>query len=498
MARIGGTSVLIAVCGIAAAIGFLAWYKVRDRKLSEAPPRSASLPAPDVPTSLLAVRITLPYDRLAAAAEVAAPQSYSGSGNGPDVCASVGPKGFGIDLSTKICAGTKYDFNAMRGPIALSAGPGNSIRVSIPLKVEGHGGFRGDGARLLSLDAKSFEASANAFADITLALTRDWCPQVQVAANFSNLDARVEIVSRAWIGVSDLIGDSVRQQIHKMGEQLAGAVKCEEVRSAAQKVWIPRSFPVSLPGDAQPLYVNLEPLSFGFSGIKTTTTAAYLLLTLSAHVSITDAAIPMVSTPLPPAQTIPLTSGALELAVPLRVSYESIEKHAMSAVAGMPLSLQTPVGTASIRIDKITTYPSDGRIAIGAHVAIALPDRLFGTRGWVYLTARPVVSSDGTGVRFEDLSYSRLLDNELGWGLTLLLDGEIRRRLSALGQVEFGDTIATTEGILKSALANRAGEFSLDIGEPTLRLRRIIPGRDALFVEGLLRSGADAVLAESR
>jgi hypothetical protein len=481
--------------GIGASLGLIGilvavfWYQALDRDLSEPPRREAARLTPSVPPSLLSLNVTLPFERLEAAAEAASPSTYDGSGNGPDVCTNLG---------IRVCVGTKYDFTATRGPVSLSAGPDNSIRISMPLKVTGHGGFRGGGARLLRLDAKPFEATTEAFADLTLDLSPDWCPKVQVNADFSNLSARVEIVSHTWVGVGSLVEGSVREQLRKIGERAGSVLNCEDLRRTVQAAWVTRSFPLPLPADPRPLHVNLEPLSVGFSGVQVTSHAAQLRLSLGARVSVSDAPIDFEKRPLPALDAVPLKPGAIQLALPLRISYEGLETHLESLLTGKPFSFTTPAGAATMTTDQLTVYPAGERIVVGAHVTAKLPGHFLSTRGWVYLTARPVVSPDGKSVRLADIAYSRILDSELARILTVLLDGEIRDRLVAAGQFDLSPTIAKAKELLKSGLAQHSGKVAVETGDPSLRLGRIVPGGGALFVEGLFTSKANVVFLSTR
>jgi len=460
------------------------WYQALDRDLSEPPRREAGPLPPNVPVSQMALRVTLPFDRLAAQAEAETPHSYAGSGDGPEVCASLG---------VKLCVKTRYDYTAERGPIAFTAGPDNSIRITMPLKVTGHGGFKGSGAKLLRLDAKPFEASTDAYADVSLGLTPDWCPQVEVKPGYSNLDARIEIASRAQVPVTSLIEKSVRDQLMKLGQRAGSAIKCDQLRQAMHAAWVSRSFPLRLPGDPRALYVNFEPQNVGFSGVHVSASAAQLALSLGARVSVSDTALDAPAPPLPAWQPVPLKEGALQLAVPLRISYEGLESR-LASLTGKTVSLKTPAGVATLVADEITVYPAGERIAVGAHVHAQLPGHMLSTRGWLYVTARPVVSPDGRSVGFADISYSRILDSQLANLLTVMLDSEIRDRLTRAGQFDLSPTLAKAKQLLSQGLAQHGQQVALDMGEANLRLGRIIPGAGSLFVEGLFTSGAEVKL----
>src|SRR5690349_23122998 len=67
------------------------------------------------------------------------PAQFNASGNGPDACIDLG-------LLGKHCAGTQYDFHAVRGAATISAVSPSTLRVAVPISFNGQGGLRGDGA----------------------------------------------------------------------------------------------------------------------------------------------------------------------------------------------------------------------------------------------------------------------------------------------------------------------------------------------------------------
>jgi len=457
----------------------LAWYKIR-QDLSQPPLHASSQLPANVPTSVLALNVNLPFDRLVAKAEAAAPRSYSGSGDGTPMCVTKG---------VKVCSGTHYDFSATRGRISVAAGPANSLRITVPLQVSGHAGFRGDAARALHAQDKSFAASTSAFVDVALGMQQDWCPQVKVNADFSNLDARVEIAPRTVFDASSYIRQTVQQGLRKLGEQAASVIQCVDIRSALQDAWATRSFPLALLGDPKPLYVNLEPVSLGFSGVKLSSSSASFLISLAARVSVSDAAVAVATRPLPGWTAAPVTPGGVQLTVPLRISYAWLDAHLQSILARKPLSFATPRGPATIALDKFNVYPAGDRLAVGVHLDATFPDSFFDSGGWLYLTARPVLVPEGKSVHLADIGYSKLTDSELARMVTSLLDKEIRGNLASGGQFDLTDNIAKATDLVKTGLAN--GKTGLDFKDASIKLGRLVLGEDALLVEGVFSSGGD-------
>jgi hypothetical protein len=484
--------IIIIVCVVLAALllpivglaGF-AWYKIH-QDLSQPPPLKASSQlAPDVPTSVLALNVTLPFERLLARAEAVAPKSYSGSGDGPDVC---------VTKPVKVCSGTRYDYSATRGAVALGPGPEDSLRISVPLKVTGHAGLRESGEQPLAVNAKSFELTSDAFVDVKLDMQPDWCPHFTVNTDFSNLSALVQVKGSTSVDVSKYLRSGLQKQLQKLGEQAAGVLKCDDIKKAVQDAWVTRSFPLALLGDPRALYVNVQPVSFGFSGVKVTSSSLAFLMSLGTQISVSDAALPSGTRPLPALTAVPLAKGGVQLSIPLRISYQGLDEHLQALFGRKPLSFPTPRGPAMLALNKFNIYPAGDKVAIGVHVNATFPDSYFNTGGWLYWTARPLLSADGKAVRLADIGYSQLADSELARMLRELLDKQIQSGLAAAGQFDLTESISKTTELVKSGLAGQGGKMSFDVGDATVKVGRVVLGQDALFVEAVFSSGADIVL----
>jgi hypothetical protein len=467
--------VLLSLAGLA---GF-AWYRIR-QDLSQAPPRSAAVLAPQVPTSVLAFPVTLPFNGLAARLESVAPHTFTGSGSGPNVCAGPG---------RKVCTGTRYDYSATRG--ALSVGPGpqeGSLRITLPLAVKGQAQLSGEGAKALNLPPKRFEVSTQVLADVGLDMSQDWCPRIRASADLSKLTAMVQVTQGAAVDLSQYIKDGVQKALATLGTQAAGVLNCADVRKAMQEIWVTRSFPLPLPDDPRPLYVNINPVSFGFSGVKLTQTDACFLMSLGVQVEVADTALPAQAKPLPPWTKVAAGQGGVQLSIPLRITYDSLDAHLLALLTAHPLRLNTIRGPGTIAVDKLNIYPSGDRIAVGAHLNATMPDSFFDTGGWVYWTARPQLAADGKGVQLSEIGFSKLGGNPVAQMLTNVVDAQMQKGLAAAGQLDLTQNLAKTAEQIKSGLG--AGKLAFDLSHATIKLGRIVAGEDALFIEAVFSAGS--------
>lgn len=394
-----------------------------------------------------------------------------------------------------MCVGTKYEYNVSRGDISISPGSNNTIHVSVPISVSGKGGFRGDGAKLLKLDAKNFRARVEIYSDIAFSIGPDWCPRPTVSSNFRWIEgANVEIIGGVWIGISGLIEDKLNNQLQAMGNAVASQIKCSDMKREAEKVWISYSFPVEIPGNQDPLYINVKPEGFGFSGLQVSPGSANFALSLTAMVDVSTNPIENTKSDIPPLQSIPFVDSAIILAVPLHMPYAEIHRLLSSKVTNKPVSIDTPAGVATVTIRKLKVYPSGESLVIGALLDIDLPDRWLDISGWVYLKTKPTPVSEGTAIKLESPSFSRAINNEVWSLVSIVLENTIKQEIERQGLINLQEPIKQAKEIIATEIAKPHEGVALNIGDPEIRLGRIAVMADRLFVEGIFSSKGDISL----
>ncbi len=477
---------LLSIIVLGAALAYFQ-YGQRDRELSDAPIESAGTQKFSKKSSTVGVTIRLPFDRLSAEANDAAPKSYSDKGNGPDQCKRI--------LGIRKCVGTRYEYTLTRGKIAVSSGQNNTVHVTVPLSVSGNGGFRGSGAEIFGLDAKNFRAQVEAYSDIAISVGPDWCPKPSIRSNFKWIEgAQVEIIGGVWMNISGLVEERLRDQLQEMGKLVASRIRCEDVKREAEKVWASYSFQIDSPGYSKPLFVNISPESFGFSGIKVTSESLNLALALAATAGISTAAVKSEKLVLPPLNTIPFADSALSLVVPLQVPYAELERLLSKRILNKPISTDTPAGKARVTTREIKVYPSGNALVIGALIDIDMADQRLDTGGWVYLKTQLAPDSSGTAIILDKPGFSRSLDNKLWNVISVVLEGTIKQTLESRGIINLEKTIMQARENIVSEVKKLYGGISLDIGEPQITLERVAVTQDGLYIEGLFSSRADISL----
>jgi hypothetical protein len=471
------------------------------KEISEAPARGTTVLAPVTRSSTVSARASLPFSELAAQVNGQAPTHFSKNGR-ERACTRIGPKGdtpFGsYDLTTEVCEDIDYTINVERdGPITIGRGPTpNTIRLTMPVRFDGHAGFVGFVAELTKLHRKNFDGAITARADLSMDVDQGWCPKIDITTDFDWRDkARIEIIGGVWIPIADQVSGGLRDALGNLADSLKSSIDCERVQKEVSKVWASYSFPVSLPA-AGPAYINVDPEGLGFSGFEVAEDQMSLLVQARAKIDVATSPLVAEPRPLPPLERVPLASGQINLSVPLRSSYEPLVAGVSTAIKGKEFSAKSPRGTVSVRINGVTIYPSREKLVVGMNFVADLPRSLFDVSGDVFLSARPVVVPGGQVIALEDVQFARILDNDLWNNLSVVFESRIKEEITRAAVLDLTGLTEQAKVVIASGLTkvqNQSG-LKIQLGDQRIGIRRIVPAENELFVEANYMATATAVL----
>jgi len=477
------------------------------KELSEPPPKKGETVTPDTPESVVAGKIAITYARLAEEANKAAPEGATFAGRAdPKPCVRIGPKGdlpFGgsYDLTKEVCTDADYSITITRvGPVTVAKGPApNSARASVPITADGWAGLTGAVAEVLKLDRKNLRAAVEAWVDVSLDVDSNWCPKVTATPDFRWTDnAKIEITHNWWIDINGLAAGKLHEQLAKMGDQMVAAISCDKVRTEITKLYAPQSVPIAIPGRGE-VFVNVEPLSLGFSGVQATDKALEMAFMLGAKVAMDTTAGTMNAKPLPLLTRVPLAPGKIELALPLRASYQRFNEAIAREVKGKTFSNDTSAGHVAVTVEDAEVYPSGDKVAIGVKFKAQTPSRWFDASGSVYLAGTPTVENEGRVLALTDPTFTRILDNELWNALSALFESQIRGTIAKSARVDLSEPIA--QG--KAALAEKLDQLKRDTGvqvqlaDPKVVVERMLATADELVAQLRLQTSANVLVASS-
>jgi len=461
------------------------WYRGRDLVLSQRPPvASATLAIPNQDSSI-GIRVHVPMAALQAVIDAQIPPSFRFGGNGDDACAD-------LRFLGKHCVGTRYDATVTKaGALQLTASA-NALQATLPVSISGNGGFRGDGAALLRLDAKNFRAGLNAILNAAVDLDPTWCPVINASASFNwTSDPRVEIVGSVWVTVRDQVEGPLRGELNKVPDRIRAAIPCATVQTEIRRAWRAYSIPVDV-GQGQTLHIRLDPTSVGFSGITVAPDHIRIGIALRATTSVaTTAGSEDAKADLPPLVRVPDEPGRISLAVPVRAGYNALRSALLREISGKTYTTATPAGLVTASILDLSIYPTDnGRVAVGATFTADVPGRVFDVGGRVFLTARPVVEEQT--LRLTDIAFTRALDNSIWNVASAVFEREIRDAIERGGRVDLAPLTRQAADAVTAATSDPAktGGVALRISNLTVTVEQVVPEADNLAA--LVRIGAIA------
>ena len=475
--------------------------------LSQKPPRSPGEASLVTSPSSIGLGLTLPYGVIAGAATNAIPVTYNGEDQRP-VCADLekvakdkvgGTLGKWLGKVAKSasrlapqndqgqsCLEVDTVYTVHRdGPVTVGSG-GDHLRLSVPLSIAGQAGFEGDLARALHLDHKNFGGSLTATADVRLAIGSDWCPKLAVQPGYAWRDkARLEIVHGTWVDIDRIAGPKIQELMRSAAKKLERSVKCADVRRLAAKAWHPYDLPLHLPADTT-LQVTATPLSIGLSAIRYPANGVAVSAGIEARLEAATAPAQLPATPpaLPPLRPMAPGAGRVDLLVPVRIDYTTLQAMLVDRLAQHPIVEDIAAGRISIAVDAVEIYPSGGRLAVGLGFAATTPEASMNATGWLYLVGRPVLDAATQTLRVEDLSFTPQIDNKLWSVLTAAFSKQILAAIQRQLVVDLKDRIDPVSDRLQGALHDLAAKEGVDLAmrDVTVEIRQIVPADQALEV----------------
>lgn len=468
------------------------WYLSRNVLLSEIPRRTVGTLSLADRDTVMNVRADVPLELLRAAVRQTLPQEYAFGGHGSDACVDLG-------LLGKHCAGTRYEGVVRRNGDFTVSGTGNTITVAVPIKIEGNGGLRGDGAKLVKLDAKNFRAALVLKATVTLDLNADWTPAVTVVPDLTWTERpEVEIVHKVWVDVRGHVEGKMRDKLDEMAQKLRETIPADIVRREVAKAWHVHTLPIPGTGTT-PAFAHVTPTVIGFTGITIQDDQIRAGIMLKARTELSTNATPAGAlVPMPQLSRVQPAAGKLAVAVPVRANYDVLRTALKQDVGGKTFSTTIAGKQTSVIVKDVNVYPAGDKLVFGIDFIANAPGRLFDTWGQVYLTAKPVTDKGGTLIRMTDVAFARRLDNTLWSAASVIFEDQIKGLITTKAQVDLSSTINKAVADLKEKIADpsKTGGVRITIREASAGIEQI--ATEALNLAALVRIdvGIDTTLQQ--
>lgn len=488
-------------------------------ELTAKPPLQANASLPTKVESLITVNALFPYQMISKALTEALPASTPVSGRqhmcmdvekqvqqtieekiGGDVGKLLGgvakfvTKVVTVGQVSNLCLDLDYQASITRsGPVTVNP-LATGLRLSVPVSVDGSAGFAGDLARFLKLDKKNFRGAIVASTNIEMGINEDWCPVIKAAPDFVWANkAELEVAGKFWIDVDSQVGPAINDAMKSAAAKIPELISCQRVKDLVSPIW--HTYDVRLPVIMeQGGRLIITPQRVGFSGLSYTAAGAQLALMLTAETKVAispldagpgkvERAVSIDSKPVDPAKAGPGIIGpaargtvdkveylprlekisaqqnSLNLAIPISVSYQSIDQLLAIKAIGQTFAGSAAGTDVSIKIVKTTVYPSKDRLVIGMQFESKITKpRSLAPQGWVYFVASPKFDVATQTLTLTNVDFSRILDNDLWNAMSFLLQSKIRSTITDAAKIDLRPEITKARASLRKDLFEAAAK----------------------------------------
>lgn len=120
--------------------------------------------------------------------------------------------------------------------------------------------MRGDGARLLNVDAKNFDGALLARVDFAVSIDDGGCPKLDAKIGYDwTSNPRVEIARGVNVDVTGAIEPRINEKLPELIAAAKGAIDCRKFKSEIGKLYASRTFPVDVPRVGV-MHLNVMPI----------------------------------------------------------------------------------------------------------------------------------------------------------------------------------------------------------------------------------------------
>lgn len=449
-----------------------------------------STPRAQAGTSRFGLRARVSYADIEAIAAEQLPAAYPVSGE-RRLCKRV--------IGIRICGTAQWNLLVERTAPLQMSGKEQRIVASAPLRFSGVVGIRGGVAEALGLSALQVSGALISTIRSGLQLQDDWCPQIQVDTHYR----WTEKPTALWRGKLDfdlekIINEALDRQLATLQPRLNESIDCQRFRGQLAEHWHSYSFPLDIPtntDDAEPqqVHLNIVPAGFAFSGIQTEADTLGIGFELEGTTVVASTPLQAETLALPPLRQVDFQASRTDFDLLLRADYEQLEALIAPLVLNKTYSSDSAAGKVSVTLSRIDLSGNSQGVTVTLDFVAQLPGSRRDTRGTLYLTALPVVDSEGQQLQLQDIRLSRLLDSTLWSLISNVFEGQIIAAIERASTLDLSAHTRKLEQRLQSQLQDpaRTGGLHVRADGLEIRLQAIHAEADALVACTRVSAGLD-------
>lgn len=466
------------VIAILAVVGLLLTWKAftqlarKDTQLSEKPPVRFSGVALEPEVSTLGLQTIIPFSSIQQSIEKVMDTDQSGTGERQN-CRKI--------AAINVCATIQWQYQLNRSGPVLLKNQNNHLFMSIPVAITGQLSVDGRGGKILGLRNKNFYGHLEINTELNINLTKDWCPRLHSKLSYRWIsDPKVHLTKRININLRKTANKALNKKIAQVEHKLAELVDCQVFRKVISDQWHTHYLPIEIATNNQAhLKVVPQQAALGRTRIEEDH-LSFAIELLATTEMVQQAALPEPQE-LPPLRDQIAADGNVEFSLLLKLPYGEL----INLVSEKIDNKASVTGGRQITLTLLDLYPSGNQLVFDVGFQISGPailGGLFGTTGRVYLRANPQVDSESSRITFENLEFTRIIDNQVWALMSAAFHQKILAAIKNNAVITLDRQLRKLESAIAGTLGDHAktGGISIDASAPAVRLINLNPEATAL------------------
>ncbi len=437
--------------------------------VSEAPPAAdQTADVSLVYNSRFATRVRVSYSDLMTLAEQEIPREHVDTGQ-QKICKKV--------IGLKVCGNAQWNYTVLREGDFQIQGNNDFVTVAFPMRFFGKAGIKGDVAKVLNLNALDFAGSLNARLNLKIDMDENWCPVINSEVQYEWVETpKIEWAAGLEFNLREQLDKAIAKQLAKVQEQATQQIDCDSFRNTIQAQWRSHSLPLEVP-DIGNLFLNIEPTSFAFSGMRTEEDKLGLAFALNANTSVQEDSLSAEPLPLPNLERTDYQPGVTQFNVLIRAPYKQLGELAATQLVGQTFSEKTAGGDVSVSINNFELSGNPSGLTMNVIFDAKLPGSKLPVPGNLYLTATPVVDAFNQTIKLKNVELSNVLDSTLWNSIAKVFNGKIIAELENRAVLDVAPQLKKVESALIQQLndSSRTGGLQIDASDMRVSLSSLIP-----------------------
>ena len=402
-------------------------------------------------------------------------------------------------LGIKLCGTAQWLYNVKRGAVTALAAGDDRLELQIPLSFSGNAGIQGDVAKALKLGKLDFDGALLGKVKLGLDLDQQWCPVIKTQVEYQwQKKPEVEWIAGLDMDLSDQLDKAIKKQLDSLDDKLKDSIDCEEFKTNIAEHWRNYTFPISVT-DTDTMHLNLQPVSFAFSGMHTSDEFAGVSFTLVANTLLESSPVEQTQEALPPLERIQYKPGQSVFEFLIRSNYDQLAQIAKPVVVNKTFSNDSAAGKVDVTINNLELSGNNEGITLKLEFDAKLPARRDLSKGEVYLTGSPEVDLLSQQISLTNIRLSKVLDSKMWNAVASLFEGKIIKAIEEQTLWDVHEQIEELEAQLLTQLNDPSKTQGLEISAQTLQieLKQLLPEQSALAALLSVETDMDIVIPDT-